>query len=387
MKVKDSRKYFSGLVLLLIQSVLLAALTLLCVIPFSCKVSEEGIIFVGGDYVSPVLEEITVLDERTVNLTFSEKVKPKSFVVSEQVTEISDSSEHSETTELSPALKAATGGYGKVESNYSLSEDGCTITYSAVDRYEVGKAYEIFGVVEDKAGNTLTYCVPFCGYNSCLPKLIMTEVQPKYKKYKENVYRCEYVELLALTDGNLSGLELFSAADGESKKCSLPPVNVKAGELLLLHLRSAGEGCITETDDLNASSAAHSGKNIRDIWVSNDKARLSDNTDVIIIRNGVDGMILDALMYAAEDAVEWGKGQAAFAEEVSHTGIYTTSSVTEVEVNSGLGSSAVKAFCRTDAAELQSRALAGESFEADSDYPVKRNEDTWVIKNVNPGSL
>ena len=83
--------------LLLLQTLLLVTLTLLCVVPFSCKVSEEGIIFVGGDYVSPVLEEVLVLDEKNVMITFSEKIKLKSFTVSERLKEISDSSEHSDT--------------------------------------------------------------------------------------------------------------------------------------------------------------------------------------------------------------------------------------------------------------------------------------------------
>lgn len=380
-------KKLSGVLLLLLQTLMLVALTLLCVIPFSCRVSEEGIVFVGGDYASPVIESVTVLDERTVKMLFSEKVKVRNYIVSEQIKDISDSSEHSQTLELSPALKAASGGYGVVDTDCFLSDDGCTITYCAKDRYTVGKAYEIFGTVEDKAGNSLTYCIPFCGYNSCLPKIVITEIQPKYKKYKEDVFRCEYVEFLALTDGNLSGLELFSAADGEAKKYTFPPVDVKAGEVFLVHLRSAGSGCISEENDLNASTAAHSGKNVRDLWASNEKARLSDSTDIIMLRNSVDGKLLDAVMYAAEDATEWGKGQSIFADMVFESGIYEGESVSDVEINNGLGSSAVKAFCRTDAVQLQSRALAGESFDMPFEYPVRRNADTWVIKNVTPGTL
>lgn len=380
-------KKLEAVIVLFVQTILLSAVTVFCVVPFSCRVSEEGIILVGGDYDSPVLEEVNVLDEKRVCMTFSEKVKLKCFTVSPQIKDISDSSEHSQTTELSPALKAAAGGYGTVESEYSVSEDGCTVTCSAVDQYEVGKAYEIFGTVEDKAGNSLTFCVPFSGYNSRIPKLVLTEVQPKYKKYKEDAFRCEFVEILALTDGNLSGLELMSAADGEGKKYSLPPQNVTAGEVILVHLRSAGSGCINETDDLNASTAPHSARNVRDIWADNAKARLSDNSDILVLRNGIDGRILDAFMYAAEDALEWGKGMTALAEEVKACGIYDGSDVSDAEINAGLGSVAQKSFCRGDAAELQQRALAGEFSDGAAEYPVKRIADNWVIKNVTPGTL
>ena len=379
-------KKWNGVLILLVQTVVLTAVTLFCVIPFSCKISEEGIIFVGGDYVSPVLEAVNVLDEKTVLINFSEKVKPKSMIVSEQLKEISDSSEHSEETELSPALLAATGGYGIVESEYTVSEDGCIVTCSAFSNYEVGKYYEIFGTVEDKAGNTLTFCVPFCGFNSRIPKLVMTEIQPKYKKYKEE-YRFEFVEFLALTEGNLSGLELVSAADGESKKYVFPALDVEAGEVFIVHLRNACPGAITETDNLNEATAYHSAKNVRDIWAENDKSRLGESNDIIMLKNSVDGTILDVLMYVTEDATEWTKGMISAAEEVAETGIYEKATVDDAEKNSGLGGAAQNSFHRTNAAELKKRALAGDFTGNEAAYPVLRNSETWTVKKVNPGTL
>ena len=384
--MKFSLRKWSNVLILAAQVIILVFLTLLCVIPFSCKVSEEGIRIVGGDYTSPVLEELNVLDERTVQISFSEKVKIKSYTVSERLTDISDSYEHSDTTELSPALKAASGGYGRVESDCMLSEDGCLVTFSAADKYTVGKAYEIFGVVEDKAGNTLTFCVPFNGFNSRVPELVMTEVQPKYKKYKEE-YRFEYVEFLALTDGNLSGLELVSAADGQAKKYEFPPDNVTSGEVFVLHLRNACSGAVNESDNLNEATAYHSAKNVRDIWAENDKSRLGDSSDVIVIRNSVDGRILDALMYVTEDAVEWGKGLSAFAAEAAEYGIYENASVDDAETNSGLGSSAQNSFSRNDASSLQEKARRGAFTSGQESYPVRRSAETWTIKKANPGSL
>ena len=118
-------KKWGNVLLLGFQTIVLCVVTLLCVIPFSCKVSEEGIIFVGGDYASPFLEEVTVLDERTVTMAFSEKVKLKSYTVSQQIEDISDSFEHSVTKELSPAIKAASGGYGKIETKRNYYENTC----------------------------------------------------------------------------------------------------------------------------------------------------------------------------------------------------------------------------------------------------------------------
>ena len=377
---------WSNVLILLVQTLVLTGITVLCVVPLSCKVSEEGIIFVGGDISSPLLETVDVLDERTVQINFSERIRMKSLTVSEQIKELSDSYEHSQTAELSPALYAAGGGYGSLESDYSLSDDGCILTCSAATVYEVGKAYEIFGTVEDKAGNTLTFCVPFCGYNSRLPKLVMTEVQPKYKKYN-NEYRCEFIEFLALTSGNLSGLEIFSAADGDAKKYEFGPLEVEAGQVFVVHLRNAGEGAINESDNLNASTAHHSAKNALDIWSSNDKARLGESNDVIILRNSADGTIFDALMYVTEDAVEWTKGMNTWAEELADRGIYSSSDISEAETNSGIGGAAQNSFYRTDAALLRQKALAGDFYSDQAEYPVKRTADTWAIKKATPGTL
>ena len=383
-------KKWGSVLILCVQTVLLVFVTLFCVIPVSCKVSEEGILFVGGDYVSPTLDEVSVLDENTVQMSFSEKIRLKNYVISQQVEEVCDSYEHSQTVELSPAIMNATGGYGKVEADYSVSEDGCVITYEAADGFEIGRAYEIFGTVADKAGNSLTFCVPFIGYNSHLPKLVMTEVQPKYKKQKEDAFRCEFVEILALTDGNMSGLELIGAVDGAAKKYIFPALTVKAGEVFVVHLRSAGSGCVSEVDDLNESTALYSGKDVRDLWSENEKARLNDTADVIVIKNSVDGKLLDAFMYAAEETSEWGKAQSALAEEVLASGIYDDISPCEVELNSGLGSVAAKSFCRGDAKELQALALEGvfaEDSESPAEYPVKRRPENWSVKNVSPGTL
>ena len=376
---------WKGLGILLAQTFVLTLVTVLCVIPFSCRVSEEGIIFVGGDYVSPVLEDINVIDEKRVNLTFSEKIKLRSFIVSEQVKDISDSYEHSQTPELSPALNAASGAFGKVDTECTVSEDGCTITYCAADRYEVGKAYEIFGTVEDKAGNSLTYCVPFSGFNSRVPKLIMTEVQIKYAKGSDKgktIYRGEFVELLALSDGNLAGLELEGGADGEAKKYVFPAVEVVQGELILVHLRTVGEGCFNELDDnLNAASAPHSAKQIRDLWSENTGARFNDDSDIIILRDSVSNSVLDAFMYATEDAAEWKKGPASLSKLVAESGIYETGSISEAATN--YKTSPLKSFTRLDSADIRAAVLSGQPLE----YPVRATADSWTVRDVSPGVL
>ena len=72
---------------------------------------------------------------------------------------------------------------------------------------------------------------------------------------------------------------------------------------------------------------------------------------------------------------------------VSNIAVYESADVSEAEINSGLGSSAIKSFCRTDAAALQKKVLAGEDFSNLLEYPLQRTDETWAVKNVSPGTL
>ncbi len=375
---------FREVFILMIQTVILIFVTLFCVVPFSCKLTEEGIRFVGGDYKAPVIETFEVLDERTLLMNFSEGVKIKSVVVSNVVEDISDSMEHSTSENLSPSLAAAAGRYGAVDVETSVSEDGLSITFIMQTACEIGKAYELYGVVEDKTGNTLSFCLPFIGYNSHVPQVVMTELLVKYgtgTKNKQTVYRSEFVELLALTDGNLAGLELMSASDGEKKKYCIPPIEVTAGEIILIHLRTAGDGCVSETDNLDEATAPHSCKGIRDVWSENEGACFNDKSDVIILRNGPEGKIIDAFMYAEESAEAWKKNCLSVAQSVAGTGIYSSSDISEACSSKGV--SPLKSFQRKNAAEIRAAALAAPV----EHYPLENNADFWEIATASPGTL
>lgn len=355
--------------LLALQTFFLTAITLFITAPLSCRITEEGIRFTGGDYIAPVIEAVEVIDECTVQMSFSEKVKVSSVVVSKMLKEISESMEHSSSIELSPAIAAAGGQYGKIEAKAEVSADGQTVTYSLQEACEVGQAYEIFGTVEDNTGNSLTFCLPFTGFNSRVPELLMTEVQIKYSKGKG-----EFVEFLVKKDGNLGGLELVSGADGDSKKYEFPPVEVKAGEVFLVHLRTAEEGCVNETgDNLNEASAPYSAAGVRDLWSENTTARFNDSSDVILLRNGNLGgsaagtAILDAFMYAAEDAVEWKKGTADFARAAVEAGIYESDEISEA--TSSKGATYAKSFHRVNVNESLT------------------NGNSWELGAVSPGAL
>ena len=97
------------MIILLSQTFVLCSCVFLCVIPVSCKLTEEGIRITAGDYAAPVIENLEVLDGRTLKMDFSERVKVKSVVVSKMIKNVSDSMDHSDTIEASPALLSRNG--------------------------------------------------------------------------------------------------------------------------------------------------------------------------------------------------------------------------------------------------------------------------------------
>lgn len=370
----------------LVQGTFIAALVIAAVLPFSCRINEEGISIIGGDFSAPILEKFLVLDNRSVRLEFSEPVKLSGIVVSPRIEGISDSSRISYDENLAPSLSSAAGEFGRLEASIEESEDCRTFTVITAEETEVGKSYEVFGLVEDSIGNSLTFCLPFVGYNSRIPRLIITEVQIKYGKGTlkgETIYRSEYVELLAMEDGNLAGLVLESASDGHSKDFTFPAVNVKKGEIILVHPRSAGEGCINEAgDDLNLALAPHSAEGIRDFWSDKTDSHYNDSSDIIILRDTVNLCIMDAVMYAAEDAVEWKSALADVALEVELSGIYDSADISSA--SSSKGCTALKSLTRQNSAELLNFVLNSEE---DYEFPFHSDEASWAVAACSPGRL
>lgn len=369
-----------------VQASLIAAMTIFAVVPVSCKVSTEGIQIVGGDYTSPCMEELKVIDENSVQISFSKKVRVTNAVLSPFIEGLSDSGEHSADSQLSRAIRAAGGAFGKIPVTVESAEGESNLLFKFENPTAVGKAYELYGIVEDESGNSLTFTVGFTGFNPKLPSLLMTEVQIKYKK-KETVkagveYLCEFVEVLVLEDGNLAGLRIVSASDGEKKAYEMPGIEVHKGEVLLFHLRTAGDGCISELeDDLNLSSGTYSAAGVRDLWSSNTVARFNDTSDVIFIEDKSTGTIIDGLMYAGEGCESWKDNVAVYAKRLYEQGIWYTEDISGAVLNNG--TSHTKSFHRLCGAEILKKLEAGEEIE----LPLCSDEDSWKIGDVSHGTL
>lgn len=373
---------------ILCQTLILTSITLFSVSPIACKVTTEGIKILEGDYSPPLLQRFAVLDEASIEMTFSENVSLSGCVVSPVLPGLSDSDEHSTDGSLSSALAAAAGLQGSI-SVTSVNVEKNIVLLNLEQSTEIGKKYELYGIVKDEYNNSLTFCIPFTGFNARQAKIVMTEIQSesissqRAQEKAAGIYRNEFIEFLSLTDGNLAGLELCSAYDGEEKKYSFPAVEVKAGEVFVVHLRNRGNGCISElTENLSEATSSYTSPDIRDLWTDQTATALGNKTDIILVRDSASEKILDALMYCAENVEEWTKNFISYSQLLDDCDIYSDGNIENAFITTGL--TATKTLSRQNALSLQEKVLSGQEVE----YPVPACPDDWTVTaEASPGVL
>ncbi|MBQ9539565.1 MAG: hypothetical protein IJU95_09865 [Treponema sp.] len=201
------------------------------------------------------------------------------------------------------------------------------------EQTKIGSSYDMKAVAHDADGNSLSFTISFDGYNDRLPDLLICEVRNAYSSKKD---KYEFVKLYCAKDGNLSGLELLSAGDGESKAFAFPPVEVKSGEYITVHLRKmkdeAGnwkQAGMTDEDggDIRASTAVDSSADAWDFWQDNQKSRLSPS-DVVVIRRKTDGKVFDALLFRdpKKEGTDWDAKYRKLCDAVEKSGRWLDSS-------------------------------------------------------------
>lgn len=365
------QKKIKEILITVLETLLITGVTVFTVLPVSCRINETGIHVLGGDYSPPKLEEVIVFDESTLRLIFSKKV-----TMSARVFMVGDFNKDSFEV-----------GVDVCYSNCEEQTD-TTVDVRFEDQMHVGTDYEIIGTVKDETGNTTTFLVPFVGFNSRVPLMVMTEVQTESVSSQNaaekagNFWRNEFVEFLVLSDGNLSGLEFESAYDGIERKFKFPAIEVHKGEIFVLHLRKRGEGCFSESgDDLNLASSSYCSKDVRDLWVITEETALGNKTDVLVLRNSFNGSVIDCLMYRESKLTEWNEKYLGLVEECYKSGIYSSDDDEFISKTDGM--TATKTLNRLDAKELLLKVQNGFIFEG----PVVMGKDNWNISAANPGTL
>ena len=256
----------------LLSVVLCTVLFLISFCGISCAITPEGISILSGNYESPKILELKVLSENSINLTFSTPINFESLQILEEQS-------HKQISLIHHDLGK---GKWKIDSEQSFD---CT------------KTYIIEGYVLDGRKNSLYFKDSFIGYNARVPKVVINEIRTEYSKPK-----VEFIELKVLSDGNLGGMELLVASDEDSY--ILPAVEVKSGDLVVIHYRNIEDGCVDEVkDDLSLSTATESSE-ARDLWLKNEKARIA-KSDVILLKDKLEGDIVDSLLFCDSSFTSW----------------------------------------------------------------------------------
>lgn len=186
-----------------------------------------------------------------------------------------------------------------------------------------GRDYDLAGEVEDGHGNRTRFVLSFVGYNARLPELRLSELQTGKNSSSSNPHR-DFIEVEALSAGNLGGIEVSWASSVKVASMRLPSAEVKAGDFFLIHL--APEGLPEEKDeggaDLAFSGGVDSSAQARDFWSG--EGGLPDSTGFVCLKSRPGGDFLDACFYVEEGktgAIPEGK-LLSFASEAMKSGAW-----------------------------------------------------------------
>jgi hypothetical protein len=181
-------------------------------------------------------------------------------------------------------------------------DEGDTVTVNLPEALKGGERFVADLLVEDGRRNTLNVLIPFRARNDRLPELLITELRTEVSKLK-----VEFVELKALSAGNLGALRLFVATDSvDIPVLEFPPVEVAEGEYLVVHLRSAEAGIVNELgDDRGESGGTETSPEARDFWVPESKERFR-KTDAVYLLDQ-DDRIIDGVLFSETADVWWTK--------------------------------------------------------------------------------
>jgi hypothetical protein len=234
---------------------------------------------------------------------------------------------------------------------YQKSGEGKTITVSLEENLESEQLLTADFLAEDAHGNSIKKQVRFSSTATRAPALQINELRTEYSKP-----RAEFIELKMLSDGNLGALGVFAMGNKEPLVYEFAPVEVKAGEYVVLHLRKLDESSKDEKGiRLDESSGIDSSPTARDFWVPG-TSKLLRKTDAVYVLDQ-NGWVLDAVMIA-ENSDSWAKkdffaktANFLFSQDAWKSAMETVPVVADAVDSSGIKTSATKSISRKELAE------------------------------------
>jgi len=187
-----------------------------------------------------------------------------------------------------------------------------------------GEPITLFGTVEDLCGNSTHIEVSFKGYNDRPAQLVLSEVQTAKNSSKKSPHR-DYIELVVLKAGNLGGMIAQWASSTKRMRFDFPPCEVKANEVIVLHLQP--EGIPEEKDEPDVDLALSGGIDAtptgRDFWCS--AGGLPDESGVIAVYDRETSAPSDGFFYAESEKAGQIEGKLySLVQELSDAGVWLT---------------------------------------------------------------
>ncbi len=256
---------------------------LFCVCHSSCQLTSQGIQALGAED-SPKIVGVSVLNSKSVKIDFSKEVSGQTGLVSK----LQEGQKASLDVIAQNPIQAKANSFG----------DGKSLLYIFDQSARLGERYQLFSQISDKRGNTLTFAIPFDGFNESVPLCKMIEVQAESRSAKNESAESPYVIIQALQDGNLFGIDLYCAQN--KAVYQLPAVEVKAGDKIVLHLKHTAfpDACVSELEsDLNLAKSGRAKAIWRDIYFDIGPKGISASNDALFLRNRNTGKLMDALTY------------------------------------------------------------------------------------------
>jgi hypothetical protein len=245
------------------------------IVAFSCSCSTDGNIqqLLGTSAEAPVFLDCRPVSSTEIVFKFSVPVQVLSF-------------------HLDPALEAESITGGK------------EVTITFPKPLEAGKRITADILVEDTDRNSLNVIVPFRARNDRMPTLVFNEIRTEYSKPK-----VEFVEFYVLEPGNMGAIRLFFAGYPMANPAyEFAPIEVSAGDYIVLHLRTVEEGCVDEIgDDLSLSGGTEANPKARDLWIPGNNKMLH-KTDVLLLMDQ-DDRVLDGILLCENPDSGWGKSK------------------------------------------------------------------------------
>ncbi|MBO6177234.1 MAG: hypothetical protein J6O39_06810 [Treponema sp.] len=354
------KKFTQSVFKTLLPSAAIVSSVLMVITPSGCHSVTEGLTFLEGDFSTPQISSFTLTGTESAEIAFSKEISQINADIFRK---------------HNPEEKISASEFTKAEGN--------CIRIRFSEKTKTGCAYVMEGSAADDSGNSVTFSIPFTGWNENPAVLVLNEVRNSYGTVKENgssVHKTEFAEVFVLKGGNLSGLEICSLCDGEEKKYVFPPVEVSQGEYITVHMRTPentascpddGKGTVSETGtDLSLSTHIDSCDSARDFWAENTKTVFAD-TDIIMIRDG--SKIYDCLYYAKSSFEGWKEKQAPEAKKILNCRLWEGEPVCSDAITTAATG---RSFSRQNLKEIK-KAFSEE--ENKSEFTVRNSRNSWLI--------